>query len=156
MSAVKKLFERAENRKGFFTAALTDEYAVDEWPLVHRSPEYYLSREDRILEIRIFDTEREYKLFRTDIGRPFRMRERDDGAEYMEQEQFLDIHDKRSAELFETKHEVYTESGGSYYLPLAKFEGAKAVVRYYFKRNPETGQAEVCDWRMVAFKEGEA
>lgn len=156
MISVKDLFEQAENMKGFFVAALTDEYAVDTWPLTHRSPSYFLDREEKVLEIRIFDREREYKLFRGDAGRTFRLRERDDSTEYMEEKQYLDINLKRSEKLFEDSHEVCTESGDGYYLPLPAKAGAKAVIHYYFERNPETGQAGICDWRMVAFEEGDA
>jgi len=141
---------------GYVVAALTDEYIVDLWPMEHDSLE---GKESRLLEIRVFNEEKEVKLSRTDILKEFRMRIRDDNTmdpkqDYYDEVQILDIDTQKSAKHFESTHQVYTTGGGRYFLPLAGMESARVKIRYYLERYEESGQARICDFRLVTFKEG--
>ena len=159
---VKDFLEKAKPMTdGFLTASLTDEYIVDYWPQMRGyTAEGELQtlegKEDKILEIRIFNTEQERKLFRGDIGRKFQERLAGDfteinAKEYYDELQLLDIDEKRSKGSFEQMGRVVTMGGGSYYLPLASTEGARAHIRYYLSKYETSGQARVCDWRLVSF-----
>lgn len=148
--------EETTPMKGFVLAELTDRYIVDNWPLVH-TPEILDLQKNKILEIRVFNKEREVKLFRGDIGRDFRMRildESDKSVEYYDEEQFLDIDTKRSEKIFKDTNEVYATGGGRYYLPLKSMDDAKIVIRYHFGKYEDSGQARIKDWRAVELKEG--
>lgn len=145
----------ARNIEGYVIGSLTDEYIVDIWPDMKHST--FEGKEDKLLEVRIFNTEQEIKMFRTDILQDFQIRHIDDrldGRDYGEESQFLDIDTKKSKLIFEEKHEVYTTGGGKYYLPLEKMEDAKILIRYYYDSYKDSGQARVCDWRLVDFQEG--
>ena len=134
--------EETKQMEGYVLAELTDCYIVDSWPLV-RTPELLDNQINKVLEVRVFNKEREAKLFRGDIGRAFRMRildEKGKNVEYYDEEQYLDIDTKRSAKLFNDTHEVYATGGGRYYLPLMSMEDAKIVIRYYFGKYDQPAQ----------------
>lgn len=164
----KEFIDRHQNIEGTVIAALTDEYIVDTWPkMEHASIE---GKEEKILELRIFNENEEHKLFRTDIGRAFTARmigdrdgkpllkvngeERDSACnwETLDEEQFLDIDTAASAAL--PAGEVQATGGGRYHLPFERIGDAKIKIRYYIDRYPETGQAFVADWRVVELMEG--
>ncbi len=149
--------EKTTDIKGYVVASLTDEYIVDTWPMT----KYTLAgKEPKILEVRVFDLQQEVKLFRTGIGteRTFLVRHRiDDDSnlmDFMDEVQFLDIDTKKSKALFESTGKVYTTGGGMYHLPLKSMENAKIRIRHYIDKYEATGQARICDWRLVDF-EGE-
>ena len=148
--------EETKQMKGYVLAELTDRYIVDKWPL-EKTPKLLENHRSKVLEIRVFNKEREVKLFRGDIGREFRMRtldEKGENVEYYDEEQFLDIDTKRSAKLFNDTYEVYATGGGRYHLPLTSMKDAKIVVRYHFGKYEDSGQARIEDWRAVELKEG--
>ncbi|MBR6769764.1 MAG: hypothetical protein IKM28_00700 [Lachnospiraceae bacterium] len=149
--------DKTKDINGYVVASLTDEYIVDTWPMTRNRLE---GKEDKLLEVRVFDTQQEVKLFRTSMGREkaFRLRHIiDDEAntkESMDEVQILDIDMKKSKVLFEQSGEVYTTGGGRYYLPLKSMENAKIKIRHYLDRYEASGQARISDWRLVDF-EGE-
>ena len=158
---VEGFLERAETMAdAFIVASLTDEYIVDHWPdmkgIASNGERNTLSgKEDKILEIRIFNEEEERKLFRGDIGRSFHERRISDSdlkEEYYDESQLLDIDKKRSEESFSKTGRVRTIGGGSYYLPLPTMEEARVLVRYYLSRYEDSGQARISDWRLVKFQ----
>ncbi len=142
-----------EIKSGYMVAAMTDAYLVDVWPM-----EQYKIDEAKLLEMRVFNTEQERKLFRSDISKEFVCREIRDTAEndrdysdYYDEYQYLDIDTKRSEKSFREDRMVYTTGGGRYHLPLSSMEDVMVQIRMYFERYPETGQARVFDWRVVDF-----
>lgn len=165
---VREFIDRHQEIKGMVIASLTDTYIVDSWPEMQGST--LEGREDKILELRIFNEKEEHLLFRTDTGKDFTARmlkdtpdgiklfvngEEKDSAkdwESFDEEQYLDIDAQRSRNLPE--HEYYTTGGGRYCLPLANVPDAKVKIRYYLSRYEKTGQARIADWRVVDFTEG--
>ena len=143
-----------EMENGYVLASLTDQYVVDRWPMAYHSF-VWEDMKDKVLEIRVFNEEKEIKLFRTDVGREFQMRTKDEEGllvdEYMDEYQYLDIDEKRSQKLFTEKQLVRATGGGTYHLPLEEMKDACLQVRYYFRRDEETGVADICDWRAVKF-----
>lgn len=157
MIELSKFMEESkkEIQTGWFIAELSDEYIVDEISEMN-SDEWGLSeKENKVLEIRAFNEKMEYKLFRTNISKEFAYRAIKDGeniAEHIDEEQFLDIDEARSMNL--NNGNVVTTGGGLYHLPLKNHKNARIKVRYYLEKYAKTGQARVADWRLVGFEEG--
>lgn len=150
MSDYKSLVTAAEGMQGYVVAALTDEYIVDRWPMSEDLSE----KEEKILEVRVFNEEKEIKLFRTDIGKKFKdLRILDDSELYgkfesFEQEQYLDIDTKRS--VCDDGY-VFTTGGGNYRLPFGYSEESKVIIKYYMEEEPDSGMARIADWRVAGF-----
>ena len=144
-----------EIERGFIFAMLTDEIFWERWPLESDERKLFQEKERKILDMRIYNKEREVRIFRSDIGRTFRGRslndEKDvpDFQDYFDEDQFLDIDDKRSKELFAQQGKVRATGGGEYRLPLSDFKDAKLRIRNYLGYYEESGQAYVKDWRLV-------
>lgn len=113
-------------------------------------------KEDKILEIRIFNKNEELKLIRTDISKEFVMRHKSDKnleeSLYMDESQYLDIDTKKTGVVSEGGEYVYATGGGKYYLPRNDIEDLKIKIRYYFERYENSGQARIGDWRIVDFE----
>lgn len=150
MALFKEFLEKVSMiESGFVVAALTDEYIVDVWPM---NSETLDGKEDRILEVRVFNTKKEIKLFRTDVSREFVMRDSSDIAEcdtYTE-EQYLDIDETKGSR----NGIVTTTGGGKYRLPFSNLKDAYIVIENYLSCYSKSGQARIFDWRMVDIKEG--
>lgn len=140
--------------EGYIIASLTDEYIVDNWPMMQKSS--LKGKENKILEIRVFNKNEELKLIRTDISKDFMMRHKIDKnlSEdlYMDESQYLDIDTKRSVTVSEDGGYVYSTGGGKYYLPWENIENVKIKIRYYFDKYENSGQARISDWRIVGFE----
>ena len=159
MSVFEELKDRCAGMKGFLAAAYTDKYEIGCWP----QDETELD-EDKLLEIRVFNQDREVKFFRADLSKEFRMREIDDTVsgiqngrdytEYMDECQYLDIDTVRSEKRFAESHEVITTGGGRFFLPAENMKDAKVIIRSYFEKDSKFGQARIFDWRVVGFMEG--
>lgn len=153
---IEEIAGKFADASGFFTASQTDRYILGKWPEDAEKIE-----EKKLLEIRLFNREKEVKYFRSDISKDFVLRIIDDTvnglqngrdySDYMDEEQYLDIDTKQSAKTFSESHEVLTTGGGRYYLPTDRIENVKVKVRTYFDRYEKTGQARVFDWRIVGF-----
>lgn len=141
--------------KGFFFAMLTDEIMWESWPLSSEKRENFRKKEGKLLDIRIFNKEKEVRMFRGDIGRKLQGRSIDDGKaipdrlEYFDEEQYLDIDDKRSEEVFAKEKKVFATGGDCYFLPLPGFVDAKVKLRNYLGYYEETGQVYIRDWRLM-------
>jgi len=156
-----------EVTEGFLFAMLTDEILWECWPSDENERrqlrESVQRKEQKLLDIRIFDTQREARMLRGDIGRTFQGRMIDDtkevlkSQEYFDEEQYLDIDSKRSKELLIRERKVQATGGGCYPMPLPgleeKMEGdfgeIKVKLRNYLDFYKDTGQAYVRDWRLV-------
>lgn len=110
-------------------------------------------REDKLLELRAFDENSEYHVYRSAIDNPFFERKIDDRADeqqYFDEEQYIDIDSTRSE-----GNVRYTTGGGKFHLPQDSLNVTKIVIRYYYDYDNE-GIASVTDWRIVELKkEGE-
>lgn len=149
---IEKFFAKAnEIDNGYIVAALTDQYIVDTWPMTEFSLD---GKESRVLELRVFNSSVEYKLIRPDIASEFIFRD-SNSIEYdysYTENQFLDIDTDKSAEM--PNGWVMATGGGKYKLPVSRIEDAYIVIEYYVSKYPDSGQARICDWRMVGIKEG--
>lgn len=141
--------------EGFLFAMLTDEIVWESWPFSSGKRDIFRKKEGKLLDIRIFNKEKEVRMFRGDIGRKLQGRSVDDGKdipdrlEYFDEEQYLDIDDKRSEEVFAREKKVVATGGGCYSLPLQGFADAKVKLRNYLGYYEETGQVYVRDWRLM-------
>lgn len=95
----------------FLFAMFTDEIWFENWPLSEERKKEFCEKESLLLEARVFNKEKEIKLFRTDIGKVFRMRERDDSKEYFEEEQYL-VSDEKI--VLHNYIDYYEETGQAY------------------------------------------
>ena len=140
--------------RGFVFAMLTDEILWERWPLEPDDRKTFQEKEGKLLDVRIYDTESEVRIFRSDVGRKFQGRSLNDRKEtsefqdYFDEEQFLDIDDTRSEEMFAREGKVQATGGGRYHLPLSDFRNAKLQIRNYLGYYEESGQAYVKDWRL--------
>lgn len=156
IETMEKFWLCAENvTEGYVFAMLTDEIVWKHWPVSQEEQKELRQKEEKLLDIRIFNKEKELRMFRGDIGRKFygRMLEDTDKAlqeqEYFDEEQYLDIDDQRSPELFAREKKVRATGGGCYELPLSGFADAKVKIRNYLGYYEESGQAYVRDWRLM-------
>lgn len=104
------------------------------------------------IDIRIFDKNSEMHIFRTSIGADFREYESDDSGEYIEERQYLDIDTKRSQKT-EGNIAVAT-GGGTYSLPIKKYNDSRILIHNYIDYEDETGRAFIKNWRCVDIEEG--
>ena len=143
----------SEIGQGWMIAALTDKYIVDSWPMIREID--WESEEVKVLEIRIFNVDKELKLSRSDIGRDFTQRKLPNSdltdEESYDEIQHLDIDEDKSKKCPDGM--VYTTGGGKYSLPLTNVKNAKIRIRYYWGKYEKTGQAKIEDWRLVELVE---
>ncbi|MBQ9443439.1 MAG: hypothetical protein IJU43_03975 [Lachnospiraceae bacterium] len=130
---------------GFVIASLTDEYIVDTWPLTKYSLD---EKDDKILEIHVFNKDREERLIRTDISKDFKYRQAVDlDKDFIDEYHLIDIDTKKIES--SSSANVLTTGGGEFNLPLNVKEGARLKIRYYLDRYETTGHVKLADWRMV-------
>ena len=135
----------------FFVVQYTDKFDIDIWN------ENIIENTNKLLELRIFNKNKEWKLFRSDIGKDFsyRLQGEDDnkkeGVDYFDEIQLLDIDTKRSSK---DSRQIYTTAGGRYNLPkdISDLDRAAIRVRHYFGVDNESGQAFIRDYRLVDFE----
>jgi hypothetical protein len=154
-----KVYEDFPGKEAFFIAQYTDKFVVGNW-----NNDCNVN-EEKLLELRIFDKDKEWKLFRSDLGREFLWRCRSEknsdgskcikGEDYFDELQLLDIDTKRSSKT--SPGIKYTTAGGSYYLPVEidDIDRAAVRVRHYFGVEEDSGQAFIKDYRLVSFESAE-
>lgn len=149
------LIENAEfiTLEAVVVACLTDEFIVGNWKDKRNE---ILEKQGRLLEVRVFNKDLEIKCFRSDIGKDFKERIRKDDGDinFFDQKQIIDIDTKRSKD-FGRNSTVVSTGGGIFELPVDDIENVSILIRHYYRRNEETGQAEVYDWRAVEFVKGD-
>ena len=108
----------------------------------------------RILEIRVFTEEKEYRAFREALADDFQYRLLDDTGKKLtpydvyDEEQFLDI---KSCKMLDNGFTCFTtEGGGEFRLPTDE-RITKVTVRTYLSEDPRTGLSCAGDWRIVKF-----
>ena len=68
---------KIEMEKGYAVMMFTDRFEVDGYPLSPECEQMLASGfEDKLLDMRVFNEEKEYRIFRGDAGRDFHFRER--------------------------------------------------------------------------------
>lgn len=148
-----RLTEMAEDIKdGYIFAMYTDTILFEKWPLTDERKEDFRRKEDKLLEARVFSKEKEWRLFRSDIGKKnfiLRLLEDTENMDYYDEEQYLDIDEKRSGTLFLNEQKVRATGGGIYSLPLFDYRNVKIKIRNYIAYYEETGQAYIRDWRLT-------
>lgn len=112
----------------------------------------------RVLDMRIFDRDQEWHLFRDRPGVPFHVRHADDRPglaeeDFFDEDQYLDIDTDKSAEHFQKDRRVRATGGGWYRLPYGEMEDARIKVRSYVSYD-DFGQAFIRDFRLVMEEEG--
>ena len=115
--ALQMAVTEAEGIKGYICAAMTDEYLVDCWPSAHN----LIGKADKLLDLRIFNPEKEVRLFRSYVGSDFYIRIAGPdctGTDYYDEKQFLDIDWQVSEQSFQKSNLVFATGGGAYKLPL--------------------------------------
>ena len=170
IKSVNELFETCKDvNKGFIFAICTDKILCDSWPLAGTENSDY--DENLVLEIRIFDEEKEYKLFRGNMGKEFKYRLMDDAddesnkdtgiLDYYDEIQYLDIATtNKPKQDKDGLTKVRATGGGEYYLPIKAdikdLEYAVLKVRYYISKYTDSGKAYVSDWRCVGLYKSDA
>lgn len=159
-------FKKAESAdNGNVIALFTDEIYIDDWNSGNRDTvkTKIQDRKDSLLELRVFDENREVKLFRADISTGseigLRVIENDNSGyeDYYDENQFLDI-DTTNISDSDVMWNIYSTGGGHYYLPKSVGDIGELTlkVRHYISKYPHSGKAYVSDWRCVGFeKEGD-
>lgn len=107
-------------------------------------------QEDKLLELRVFDENSEYRRYRSTIDKPFyerKINDQTDDTQYFDEEQYIDIDSTRSE-----GNVRYSTGGGKFHLPKDKLNATKIVIRNYIEFDGD-GIASVCDWRIVKLKE---
>ena len=153
--------------KGYYVAALTDEYKVGFWPIVDDFD--IVMTTGKLLEFRVFNEDVEYKWFRGNISEELSYRKLADddktSEKYeraIEEQQLLDLDFKKS-DSYKMPGTVNMSRGGKFYLPLPEGEISKSdkpgiIVKYYVpKYDPNdstTVHAYVKDWRLAGFTKG--
>lgn len=156
MTDVNDLFEKAAKMNGWMAAAYTDRYLIADW-----NPKV-LKETTRLLDLRVFNKDKEIHLFRTSITKPFTGRDTSDQKYegYFDEVQVLDIDTDISKTTFPEKGEIQTVTSGTYKLPQSAVEGiglenAGIRIRHYINRYEDTGRAYETDFRCVGFEKVE-
>ena len=162
-----QLLKTVDQKLSYYAASLTDRFIIGAWGDPDSRSLYEEEQLEKILELRIFNTEMEMKLWRGDISEPFQIRILDDRDiisaetpandvpaaqnESFEETQILDIDRARSS----GPDHVRTTGGGIYKLPpqIYQMNNPGLIVRHYFDRYQQTGIAFILDWRCVGFKD---
>lgn len=149
-------WESIEDFEGYYVAALTDEYIVGKWP-EHRDK--LEDKDNKILEIRVFNPSGEHKWSRQTVGDEFNYRYLADDSDLYEKPiigyQLFDIK-KVNGEYPQTPGQVYTANGGSYYMPIQLSNSDEPVIVYkcYVPKlgnEASTIHSFVKDWRLSDF-----
>lgn len=149
LDKIKNVFSNCGDNT-FFIAQYTDKFDIGIWN------ENTIENTNKLLELRVFDKDKEWKLFRSDIGKDFSYRlqgevdNKGEGVDYFDEIQLLDIDTKRPSK---DSRKMCTMAGGEYNLPkyIDDLDRAAIIVRHYFGVDNESGQAFVQDYRLVDF-----
>jgi hypothetical protein len=150
LDKIKNVFSNCGDNT-FFVAQYTDKFDIGIWN------KNVIENTNKLLELRVFDKDKEWKLFRSDIGKDFSYRSqgeednKGEGLDYFDEVQLLDIDITKSSK---GKKMMCTTAGGKYNLPkdISDLDRAAIRVRHYFGVDNESGQAFIRDYRLVDFE----
>ena len=171
-------FTAREEVRGFSSGYLyvvwTDRQPqIEKWTLNEEKQSRMAKHMDKVLEIRLFDKDSEFRIFRTALGKAFYERLiSDEGRDVIEERQYLDIDSAKS--VVETEEHQYLDidsatgavekgithvtatGGGRYDLPFVCGADQRIIIKNYISYHEETGQAYVSDFRLAGFEGKEA
>lgn len=106
---------------------------------------------DKLLELRAFDADSEFRVYRSTVDSPFKSRllPKSDDTEFFDDTYYLDI-DTSVVDKYD-RFLKHTIGGGIYHLPA---DNTMITVRYYYKYD-DNGIAKKYDWRLVGFTDTE-
>lgn len=111
--------------------------------------------EEKLLELRIFDQDRELRVFRSYTGEDFKVRYLDDTTEdvsdFYDEEHYLDQDSTKTFDLGNGFTRFVTTGGGAYELPVSP-SFRKVRVRTYLKESLN-GLQYAGDWRILEYVE---
>lgn len=150
LDKIKNVFSNCGDNT-FFVAQYTDKFDIGIWN------KNVIENTNKLLELCVFDKDKEWKLFRSDIGKDFSYRfqgeedNKGEGLDYFDEVQLLDIDITKSSK---GKKMMCTTAGGKYNLPkdISDLDRAAIRVRHYFGVDNESGQAFIRDYRLVDFE----
>ena len=149
MIEMDMLLSKTQDMKdSYVIASGVDRLLVDHWPLQRWAEDFNLAK---LLEIRIFNKEKEIKWFRPDISsNEFEEREMDDSGETFSEWQYLSI-DTNDIKVEGNGSRVQSTTAGKYYLPMKNITEQTAIkIRCKISYYP-SGKAYVSDFRCVEF-----
>lgn len=136
---------------GYAVVMFIDEFIVEKYPL-ELDDQTKLQNEwnKKLLDIRVFNKDKEYRVFRGDLGSPFCYSCIEDDSEKLEcfeDEQYLDIDTTKTGNGF-----VSATGGGSYKLPVYGKGDIKVYIKNYIDYDT-MGQAFIRKWRLTDIRE---
>ena len=148
---LKNLPEYLKNEHTYIYAVCTDKVY---WLIINNTQDKDIDV-SKLLELRVFNENAEYRLIRPTIDTEFYERIKEDtdnirSEEYYDQWMYLDIDTKKSGD----GREVYSISGGKYELPVNQQYDLQIKVRNYIDYD-EYGQVKAADWRLAGFGKGD-
>jgi len=139
---------------GYAIIMFIDKFEVIEYPFNAETEEKLENCwNKKLLDIRIFNNKKEYRVFRADAGSDFIYCYTDDSFtnDYYDDEQYLDIDSTK----IKPDGTVTATGGGEYKLPLKilgsnKYKGeVKLYIRNYIDYDNKFGQAYIKRWRIT-------
>ncbi|MDD4774344.1 MAG: CRISPR-associated protein Csx19 [Eubacteriales bacterium] len=119
---------------------------------------------ERLLELRMFDRDSEFRAYRDTVGKVFNCRTADDrffkenldGSGFdgifenriYDEIHYLDIDETKTADAGEGFMAYTATGGGQYKLPV---RARRIKLRSYIDYAPDTGNLQIADWRIVGF-----
>lgn len=114
----------------------------------------------KLLELRVFNEEREYRAFRDNLGEAGFLQRIVEDSKIEEDKRFDELHyldydevrTKANAQNNAEPNAVLTTGGGKFYLE-GIADKRKVLVRTYLKADPTTGLEYAFDWRVVGYRD---
>ena len=161
MADWKEYSSKIDIKNGYAVIMFTDCFEIAEYPITDSETAEKLDKGfgTKLIDIRIFDAEKEYRVFRGDVSsKNFFFRKLDDlcSETMCDDEQFLDIDVVRTTEDYINSSKVRAVGGGFYKMPLKNIQNSnlndiKIHIRNYVHYD-EYGQAYIKDWRITDIK----
>lgn len=140
--------------EGFgFIAMFTDRFVGGRISSDGRLTAEITCKYDNLLDLRVFNKDKELHIYRGSIGDKLKFRLACD--ENLDLEYFFDEHQLLDIDTIATKINkngmLVSTRGGEYRLPLSSAEDDAVVIRNYLSYDVETGRAQIIDFRVVKF-----
>jgi len=152
MEGWKELENNIDITDGYGILTFIDKFEVLEYPFndeIKKELEEVWKK--KLLDIRIFNSEKEYRVFRGDLKNEFIYCFTDDSftKDYYDDEQYLDIDSTKKKK----NGAVTATGGGKYKLPFSEKNEVKLHIRNYIDYDEKYGQAYIKRWRITDIRE---
>ncbi len=161
MADWKDYLPKIDIKNGYAVIMFTDCFEIAEYPITDSETAEKLDKDfaSKLIDMRIFDEEKEYRIFRGDVSsKSFFFRKLDDSYSEInfDDEQFVDIDAVRTTADCINSGKARAIGGGFYKMPLknvqnSRLDEIKIYIRNYVDYD-EYGQAYIKDWRITAIK----